>query len=50
MKLLSIVRCLADMPTSVHFMGTGRINGQTAGFFGTISSVIALYNLWGLKV
>ncbi len=46
-KLLNITRNAVDIPVIFHFMGSERIGGQAAGFFGTISSCISLYNLWG---
>ena len=39
-----------DIPTALHYMGTGKVNGQLAGLTGTISSAIAVYNLWGKPV
>ena len=47
MKILSVVRATADLPVIFHFMGSDSIGSSLAGFFGTISSSVSLYNLWG---
>ncbi|CDW88073.1 peroxisomal biogenesis factor 11 [Stylonychia lemnae] len=47
LKLLSIIRSSVDIPVIFHFMGSEKVSSQLAGFFGTISSSISLYNLWG---
>eukprot|EP00347_Sterkiella_histriomuscorum_P006108 403354038 len=46
-KLLSVIRASADIPVIFHFMGSDKIGSSFAGFLGTISSSVSLYNLWG---
>ena len=45
--LLNIARNGVDIPVILHFMGYPQIGSQAGGFFGTISSAISIYNLWG---
>ena len=47
LKFLNIMRSGVDIPVIFHFMGSEKISSKMAGFFGTISSSISLYNLWG---
>lgn len=45
--ILNIIRSSVDVPVIFHFMGSPRFSSGLAGFCGTISSSISLYNLWG---
>ena len=45
--ILNIIRSSVDVPVIFHFMGYPQVSSQMGGFFGTISSSISLYNLWG---
>lgn len=47
--MLSIIRCIADIPVNMHHMGSDRVNSQAAGILGSVSSAISLYTLWGNK-
>jgi hypothetical protein len=43
-KSIDIARCIADLPVLVHFLTSDKVVSNTAcGFFGTISSSIAVY-------
>ncbi len=45
--VLNIVRSGVDVPVIFHFMNSPYFSSGFAGFMGTISSSISLYNLWG---
>lgn len=45
--VLNIIRSSVDLPVIFHFMGSPKVSSGMGGFFGTISSSISLYNLWG---
>ena len=45
---LNIARNVIDLPVILYFMNHGFTQTQ-AGFFGTCTSAISLYNMWGQK-
>ena len=45
--MLNIARNGFDLPVILHFMNNPHIGNKVAGFCGTITSSISLYNLWG---
>jgi hypothetical protein len=47
LKFLNIMRSGVDIPVIFHFLGSDKVSSKMAGFLGTISSSISLYNLWG---
>ena len=45
--MLNIARNGFDLPVIFHFMNNPHFGPKLAGFCGTITSCISLYNLWG---
>ena len=44
---LSVLRSSADVPVIFYFMNYTQVSQKWAGFCGTISSSVSLYNLYG---
>lgn len=44
--MMDLARNLLDLPIVFHFLGSEKVGPKMAGFCGTITSLISLYNLW----
>lgn len=45
--IIDTVRVVLDLVISYSFVKPGTVNGKTVGLFGTATSLIGMYQLWG---